>query len=361
MSQLVQIATSPGPYAVPADAFQGFVDRFVTDPVARRKLRFLAKESGMVGKHAILPDFLVDGSAPWLYDDPANPPSTRARMKVFEREAPAFAVRVARQCLDRQGLAGADLDAIVTVSCTGMVAPGLDVAVANALGMSHTAQRHAVNFMGCYAAFHGLRLAHLLCEADPQAKVLVVCVELCSLHFRNDSSDDNLLSTALFSDGAAAVLMTGDRVTLPSLARWQAFHSCLMPEGEQSMAWHVGDTGFEMVLKRDVPALVERQIAAECRKMLASHGLNQDDLAAYAIHPGGTQILRAFQQALDLKDEELAASLDVLRQCGNMSSCTVVFVLEKLLAQVGPGKRLFAAAFGPGFTMECGLLETVQP
>ena len=357
MSRIVHISTLGGPHAVSPSDFISFVESAWRDPVACRKLRFLSKEAGISGKHSILPDFQASCSSPLLYRDASIPPGTEQRMAVFRNHAPAFAERVAKKALEACAWQGEDLDAIVTVSCTGITAPGLEIELSSRLGLRPDAERHAVNFMGCYAAFHGLRLAHLICRSRPHAKVLVVCVELCSLHFRDDSSDDNLLSTALFSDGAAAVLLAGEETSTPSLAQLEGFSSTLIHEGRKSMAWDVGNTGFEMVLHRSIPNVVETQMAEAFQRFLVDHDCTPSDISAYAIHPGGSKILEAFARALALDKRHLASSYEVLEEWGNMSSCTVLFVLERVLRQAAAGERVYTAAFGPGFTVESALLQ----
>lgn len=359
MTNILHISTLPGEHAYSGATLDRYLDRFVNDPVALRKLKFIARESGISTKHSVLPDFQEGFEKPLLYKDPKHMPSTSERMEVFAHEAPKLGEAAARLALDAHELNGEDLDAIIAVSCTGMYAPGLEIHLANRLGMKADAQRHAVNFMGCYAAFHGLRLADLICQTNPMAKVLVVCVELCSLHFRNDTGDDNLLSTALFSDGAAAVLLSGSQVNKPAIAQLSALQSQLIPEGEDAMGWFIGDRGFEMVLKRSVPAFVEQQIAQAFQDALQKQGLQKEDVSAFAIHPGGKNILHAFSRALQLEEEQLSPSFDTLDRFGNMSSCTVLFVLDQILSEKQAGRSIYAAAFGPGFTVESALIKSV--
>jgi predicted naringenin-chalcone synthase len=235
----------------------------------------------------------------------------------------------------------------------------------DALGLSPNIQRHTVNFMGCYAAFHGLRLADMICKTDTHARVLMVSVELCSLHFTGKNNDDNLLSTYLFSDGAAACIITNKIPANGRFLRLDDFESVLLSEGKNDMAWQVGNHGFEMVLSSQVPQHVENNIALAVDKLLYKNELSRAQMAHYAIHPGGKSILKGFGRALQIEDEVLAESYKVLFEHGNMSSATIMFVLKEILEnnQKSPG-HIYAAAFGPGLTIESGLFSlqtTEQP
>jgi len=359
LTQIISITTEPGRHRYNEDDLMHYLDRLVMDPIALRKLKFVTRESGVKTKYSVLPDFRGEHSDPILFKNPEKLPSIAERMNVFTKEAPDLAEKTARKALAHQNMNGSDLDAIVTVSCTGMYAPGLEVDLATRLNMSPSAKRHAVNYMGCYAAFHGLRLADLICQSNRKAKVLVVCVELCSLHFRNDTSDDNLLSTALFSDGAAAVILSGDEAGLPAMAEISRFDSFLIPDAKEAMGWYIENDGFRMVLKRSVPAFVEQQMALAFSEATKGLGVSITDLDEFAIHPGGKSVLHAFAKALDVDSSALATSFDVLEQFGNMSSPTVLFVLERILKKEKNSPYIYSAAFGPGLTIESAVFKRI--
>ena len=248
---------------------------------------------------------------------------------------------------------------LITVSCTGMYAPGLDIELVEALGLNYSTQRTAINFMGCYGAFNGLKVADSIVRANPEAKVLLVCVELCTLHFQKKNDDNNLLSNALFADGAAAVLIENQPRGLSLELR--SFYCDLLPEGRADMAWYVSDFGFEMVLTSYVPKLVQGGIKQLVERLRAQSGVEMIDY--YAIHPGGRAILEVIERELGLAREENRFSYDVLRDFGNMSSVTILFVLQRLLQSCttnDAGKHILSCAFGPGLTLETGILRVVS-
>jgi prepilin-type processing-associated H-X9-DG protein len=240
-----------------------------------------------------------------------------------------------------------------------MYAPGLDIDLVKHLKLSYTVQRTAINFMGCYAAFNALKIADAFCKTDPQAKVLIVCTELCSLHFQREATDDNLLANALFADGSASVLVesetdSGLQLTLES------FHSELSKEGEQDMAWTVGDLGFEMKLSAYVPEIIRGGIAGLTSSLLKKISRKLTDIRHFAIHPGGKKILEAIEQELGLNREQNAAAYYVLERYGNMSSPTVLFVLKEVVNNMSKqhiGDHVLSFAFGPGLTLESMILK----
>ena len=215
--------------------------------------------------------------------------------------------------------------------------------------------------MGCYGAVNALRLADSIVRADPAARVLVVSVELCTLHFQKSPEPDHLVSNALFGDGAAAALVLGEPLPggQPCLAL-QAFHCGLEPAGLADMAWHIGDFGFEMTLSGYVPALIEGGIGALVARLLHELPVPAQAIRHFALHPGGRKILEAIEKALGLSAHDNRHAYQVLREYGNMSSATVLFVLRELLAHATPADHcapVLSCAFGPGLTMEAMLLE----
>lgn len=291
-------------------------------------------------------------------------PTTGARNQVFEREATALFTQVAAQALAAaDGIDAADVTHVITVSCTGFFAPGPDYRIVRALDLDPATQRYHLGFMGCYAALPALRQAQTICRADPHAVVLVVSVELCTLHVRTSNDPDTIVGSSLFGDGAAAAVVTGRE--LPSsrpVLRLDHFETVLTPVGEEAMAWNIGDHGFEMVLGTYVPHIIDEHITGALTPLLA----HAPELAAlpyrgiehWAIHPGGRSILDKVEAKLELDPAQLTPSRETLRDYGNMSSATVMFVLQKILRGAVPGteERVCTMAFGPGLTVETGLL-----
>lgn len=276
--------------------------------------------------------------------------STKQRMESYEDHAPPLAEDAVRCALANAGINAEDVTDLIIVSCTGFSAPGLDVTLIQRLGMPLTVKRTIIGFMGCFGAIIGLRSAVSACLADPDAVVAVVCVELCSLHVRRDLSAQNQVASALFADGAAVAIVLGERIAIDhgraGNGRLTIGHSRLIPEGRDWMTWRITDEGFAMTLSRQVPVILRQRIASYVA-VVAPQRPN-----CYIVHPGGAGILDAVDNGLSLQGKSgLDSARTVLRRFGNMSSCTVLFVLEQVLADGYqlPGLML---AFGPGLSIE---------
>ncbi|CAN7366075.1 type III polyketide synthase [Arthrobacter sp. LjRoot78] len=295
-------------------------------------------------------------------------PSTKVRNDIFGREATKLFVEAAKAALDAcPGVESADITHLVTVSCTGFFNPGPDYKIVRALGMNPAVQRYHLGFMGCYAAFPALRAAKSFCEADPDAVVLVVCAELCSLHVRTSNDPDTIMGSALFADGAAAAVVSARDIPNGNpLLRLDHFETVLTPVGEESMAWNIGDEGFEMVLGNYVPHIIDDHIIGALEPLLARdeslRGLPYRDITHWAIHPGGRSILDKVQSRLELTDEQLVPARETLRKFGNMSSATVLFVLKHIagLPPQDGDERICSMAFGPGLTVETAMFTKVR-
>jgi predicted naringenin-chalcone synthase len=287
-------------------------------------------------------------------------PSTRKRLEIFRQHAlPLSSDAVNKLLSSRQDVKASDITHLVVVCCTGMYAPGLDIELVKTVGLNSNVHRTAINFMGCYAAFNALKIADAFCKADVTSKVLVVCTELCSLHFQREATDDNLLANALFADGAAAVLVEGETSSPLQLA-FKAFHNDLAEDGKEDMAWSIGDLGFEMKLSAYVPEIIKRGITSLTRELLQKLSGRFSDIKHFAIHPGGKKILEVIEKELGIDKQNNEAAYYVLKNYGNMSSATVLFVLNELarkLNRANEGEHILSFAFGPGLTMESMVLQ----
>ncbi|SDZ00996.1 type III polyketide synthase [Herbiconiux ginsengi] len=295
-------------------------------------------------------------------------PSTRVRNELYIERASLLYIEAARKALDAvPGLTAADITHVVTVSCTGFFAPGPDYVLVRELGLAPSTLRYHVGFMGCYAAFPALRMAKSFCEADPDAVVLVVSAELCTLHVRSSNEPDQIVASSVFADGAAAAIVTArDMPAGPEdgfVLDLDFFESVLTPVGEQDMAWKIGDEGFEMILSSYVPKIIDEHITGALEPLLArdaSLGAEAStEIAHWAVHPGGRSILDKVESKLGLSEQQMTASREILRDYGNMSSATILFVLKAILESATPpsgGDRVCAMAFGPGLTVETGLM-----
>jgi alkylresorcinol/alkylpyrone synthase len=346
-------------------------------------IRELGTAPGMAGADA--PVDPEDGD-PVFYDRATGrilTPGTGARNDTYIREAPALLLGAARQAVEEAaGIEASDVTHVVTVSCTGFYAPGPDYAVVRGLGLGASTQRFHLGFMGCYGAFPALRMASQFCAADPDAVVLVVCVELCSLHLHSSGDADTIVASSVFADGAAAAIVTARPAPAGStVLHLDAFETVLTPVGEDDMAWTIGDQGFDMVLSSYVPKIIDEHITGALEPLWAQvpalRGVVPADIEDWAIHPGGRSILDRVEDRLALAPAQLAASRSTLAEVGNMSSATVLFVLRRILhgtppadvpgrpdlaegaaaASSGAGAgRVCAMAFGPGLTVETALM-----
>lgn len=332
------------------------------DKTQADKLRALYRASGIASRYSVLEDYgKVDGFTFYSNSETLDPfPSTQARLALFRKHALELSMASALQCFSRcAGLSPDDITHLVVVSCTGMYAPGLDIDLVHELRLRTDVQRTCINFMGCYAAFNAIRLAESFCQNSPDAKVLVVCTELCSLHFQREQTDDNMLANALFADGSAALLVEASPRRGLNL-RPRAFYCDVFRDGESDMAWTVGDAGFEMRLSTYVPEIVGKGIKDLTSRLLKKISADLSDIKYFAIHPGGKRILEVVEKELGLSRSSNASAYDVLKNYGNMSSPTVLFVLENICSRlngVDGGQKILSVAFGPGLTMESMILE----
>jgi predicted naringenin-chalcone synthase len=277
-------------------------------------------------------------------------PTTGQRMAVYADGAGPLALNAAARALGQAATAPAEITHLVTVSCTGFAAPGVDQALIRELGLRPTVQRTHVGFMGCHGAINGLRVAQAFAEADPAARVLLCAVELCTLHYHYGWDPQRVVANALFADGAAAVVGGAGEGW-----RVEATGSCVLPDSERDMGWTVGDHGFEMTLSKRVPGVIAQHLRPWLAEWLGTLGLRPGDIRSWAVHPGGPRILQAVEEALQLEAEDLVASRAVLAEYGNMSSPTVLFILERLRQENAPRPCLMLA-FGPGLVAEAALL-----
>lgn len=314
-----------------------------------RKRNFALIESS--GDDGIRQSFYPPASA-----DDDHGPTTAQRMERYTPLASSLAEVAARRALEQAAIDTDEITHLVTVSCTGFAAPGVDVALMVSLGLRPTVQRVHVGFMGCHGAINGLRVARGLVGADPHVRVLLCAVELCGLHFQYGVDPNHLVANSLFSDGAAAaVLASSDGGRSETPWRLAATGSCLMPDSQDVMTWRIGNNGFQMTLSPRVPELISQHLRPWLEDWLGQHGLKLADVASWAVHPGGPRIVSSVVEALGLSDTSTQVSREVLAECGNMSSPTVLFVVERL-QQRGAKPPCVMLGFGPGLIAEAALL-----
>lgn len=320
------------------------------DEVERRRLQVLFRHAGVRHRHCVVMQPGDDGGQTF-YNGSDHGPSTQLRLDRYSADAPDLAAAAAVDALRESGRDAAEVTDLVVVSCTGFKAPGVDLALFERLGLPATCSRTMIGFMGCHGAINGLRTASAY--ARPGTVVLLVAVELCSLHLQYDLGHGQAVANALFADGAAAVVGSADGDGLRVIDT----HSRVFPDTAEAMTWSIGDHGFQMTLDAGVPGQLEAGVRPWLEPWLSGHGLSIDDIGGWAIHPGGPRIVEAVQASLGLPSETGALSREVLAEHGNMSSPTVLFVLDRLRRSGVPGPYV-AMAFGPGLTGEAALLAT---
>ncbi len=361
LSYLSSIETAVPDYGYAQQTLTDFYLRSTDDPDTRRKIRIVAGKTGIERRYSVISDFDKDPETFEFFSRSASllpEPTLTQRMHLYQRHATALSRKAIEQIPDFDQIKKT-VTHLITVTCTGLFAPGLDVELMRELKLNPAIQRSSINFMGCNAAILALKNADAICRAQTNAKVLVVCTELCSIHFQKRYNDDYLLSNMLFGDGAAAVIVSSrpDDAHLHGV-QIDAFHSMILHNGYSDMAWQLSETGFIMNLSSYVPDLIRKNI----RPMVDSVGLKPEDFRHWAVHPGGKRIIDDFAAALELDKCTMSAAYDVLRSYGNMSSPTVLFVLKEVLAKAKPehqGNRIFTAAFGPGLSIETMQLRYV--
>lgn len=328
----------------------------------KRILHRIYSASGIETRHSVLDDFKKSSDQRLFYNghgsSPGTSPGTGIRNQVYREKGREMFVEAARTLLQESGTEADEITHLITISCTGFYAPGPDFDIIRALDLDPATERYHLGFMGCYAAIPGLKLASRLCRANPDASVMVIAAELCTLHFQHGASIDEMISASVFADGAAAALVTSRKRDGPAI-EITGFASTLTEEGSDDMAWTIGDTGFDMTLSTYIPELLGRNLDRFLDPLLENYRLNHQQIDYWAVHPGGRAILDKVQTQLEIPADKMAHSRKVLAEYGNMSSVTILFVLRGILKEPEPAdtdRRILAMAFGPGLTLESTLL-----
>ena len=339
-----RIATATPPHDVHA-AFVAYASSMLQDRHARALLKVMQRRSGIEHRYSFIQ---AEGKlAPHSLDGrdlfkTGSFPSTAKRMELFETSAPLLM----RCALDRLALTPEErrsIQHVLVTCCTGLYAPGLDFAAIEYLGLDPGTERTMIGFMGCYAAINGLKLARHIVRSEPEASVLMINLELCSLHFQETQDIEKVLSFLPFADGCSASLIRRDDHGFAL----DSFKAVSIPGTRDLILWRIGDYGFDMVLSGRIAGELKNSMREQAKKL--DPGEHVD---LWAVHPGGKSILDAVSEGLELAPEKLALSRSVLRRFGNMSSATIMFVLHDMMREAEPGQRGCAMSFGPGLTAE---------
>ncbi len=364
MSKLINIGTAVPAYKHRQEDILHFMQRvYAANAVDQRKMKFLYHQSGIQKRYSIIADYSKRAEDWKFYPQSENLepfPSLEQRMALYNKYAAALSVDAIRSCIAGK-ISTDQITHLITVSCTGMSAPGLDLQIVNLLDLPLTTFRTSVNFMGCYAAIHALKIADAFCKSDMDAKVLIVCTELCTLHFQKEATIDNITASMLFADGSAAALITHSNNMLPGF-EIENFYAEIIPRGKRDMAWELSSSGFQMTLSGYIPDLIEEDFEQLVNRALLSVKVKKEDITEWCIHPGGRRILEAVSKSLKIDNNRLHNSYAVLENYGNMSSPTILFVLKEIMKNnaTKSNQKIFGAAFGPGLTMETFVLNGQQ-
>lgn len=333
----------------------GFMEKAYNNKQDARKLRVLFHQSGIEKRYSVLPDF-GRNNGQGFFKPQENQPNVEDRMEKFKTNAVNLALSSIEDALKKSGLATPEISHLITVTCTGLHAPGLGNEIIQKLGLKEDLFQTSVNFLGCNAAFHALKIADLIANSDTNANILVVCVELCTLHFQPKNNTDNLLSNTIFGDGAATAVVSSKGHHSQGL-KISGFYSLLLQNGGSLMGWDINHQSFEMILNAQLPAFIGEKILSILKRASSYYKVSEDDINHWAVHPGGKKILTEVKKNLGLNDEMLIHSSEVLRKFGNMSSPTILFVLKELMdSSLRANEKILAIGFGPGLSIDTSLL-----
>lgn len=365
MSRIISIGTAVPTYGTEQSAILDYMISAYDDETASRKLSLLSRHSGISSRYSVIPDFYNSKSEHLFFSSNHGSPNVEDRLNEFKAKAiplGSVAIQDAFQKIDTT-ISEFGITHLITVTCTGLYAPGLDTVLIEHLNLPDETFHVAINFMGCNAAFYALKLSDMITKTDENAKVLIVCVELCTLHFKPKNNHDNLLSNTIFGDGAAALIVTSDAFAKHHKKNGleiNGFYSTLLKRGKDLMGWNINPVNFEMILDSRVPEFLGEEINDIVLKAGRKLNIKPEAIDNWAIHPGGKKILDTIKQQLHMNDADLFQSYKVLNDYGNMSSPTILFVLNEILkTKLKQGETIFSIGFGPGISIESALFTYV--
>jgi predicted naringenin-chalcone synthase len=365
MSTIISIGTAVPGYSAKQSTILEFMQTAYHDETASRKLNILFHNSGINTRYSVLPDFGNNQSGHRLFGVNQQVPDVTQRLSVFKENAASLAISAMQSAFQKLGTTIADfkITHLITVTCTGIYAPGLGAALIEQLNLPEDIFHTAINFMGCNAAFPALNLADMITKTEENARVLIVCVELCTLHFQAVDNNDNLLANTIFGDGAAAVVVVSDtaaKKNQQSGLSINGFYSLLLNKGKNLMGWNITPVNFEMVLDTGIPEFIGNEVNEIILNASEKLKIDPSAIDKWAIHPGGKKILDSIKKQMQLSDSDMQYSYKILSDYGNMSSPTILFVLNEIMqAEHAEGETIFSIGFGPGLSIETALLTYV--
>ena len=361
MSRVISIGTAIPKFGARQEKILEFMQKAYADRTAGRKLNALFHSSGIESRYSVMPDFSRNLNGDGFFS--GKGPDVSSRLQIFKKSAMLLAVNAVDKAVRNLNSSIAELNIthLITVSCTGIHAPGIDALLIRRLGLREDTFHTSLNFLGCNAAFPSMKIADMIARTEANARILVVCVELCTLHFQPKNDNDNLLSNTLFGDGAAAFIVVPDEIALVKKyhgLKIKGFYSCLLDEGSHLMGWNVAPLNFEMILNAGIPGFIGNKMKTLMKNASLKMHIQPDKIDKWAIHPGGRKILDTISKVLKISMENMEYSYRILREYGNMSSPTILFILNEILKDaLTPGETIMSIGFGPGISVDAILFD----
>lgn len=361
---LIDISTATPPYKVTqVKAAEELKKRMEITPLQSRLIDTAANYSGIDTRYIVVPD-AEESTLELFYKNIDSLPGTKTRMDEYEKWTKRLACIAVENIFKENDFSPEKINKIITISCTGFYAPGLDYYIMKEFNIPFSTKRLNIGFMGCAASLIGFnsiletfsKAIDVQKSLDNEINTLLISVELCSLHLHLEPSKDNILANTIFADGCAAVLFSNSKAFKPKLEIIET-RSVTFDNSVDLMGWKIGDTGFKMILSQELPKMILEYAVPALINILREIGLEKESLMHWVLHPGGRAILDALQAGLNLSDEQMMPSRNILRDYGNMSSASILFVLKELLNTIKKDELCCAVAFGPGLSMEIALLK----
>lgn len=361
MNMLIDIETASPPFKVNQQlAASELKTRMGGSPAVARMIEMAANQSGIDHRYFVIPDGDDNASAKFFTKDGIHySPDTKTRMNEYEKWAASLAVNAVSKLGEINKINFSTIDRIITISCTGFYAPGLDYQIIKEFNLPQSVKRTNIGFMGCAASLVGINSVWEAMQQAENENILMISVELCSLHLQTEPTRDNILANLIFADGAAAVLFSKKSFPEKRNLEIQFTESFLFEDSAKYMGWKIGNNGFEMMLSSELPKIILNSAAPRAKEILTKREIDISKIKYWALHPGGRAILDSLQNGLQLSDRQLNPSREILKNFGNLSSVSILFVLKNIFEneQLEVDDLCCAVAFGPGLTMELVLFR----
>ena len=366
MSRIISIGTAVPKNGLSQSRILDYLHTAYNDDTTSRKLKVLFQKSGISTRYSAVSDFDGNLSESKLFISNEVLPDIETRINLYKEHASSLAISAINNSLGKLNSTISEFlpTHLITVTCTGLYAPGIDSELIEQLNLPNDIFHTSINFMGCNAAFPALKIADMIAKTQENARVIVVCVELCTLHFQPKNNTDNLLSNSIFGDGAAAVLVVSDNFANQAHyngMEMNGFYSILLSKGKNYMGWNINPVNFEMILDNLIPDFIGDEVIDILSKAGKYLSLTRNTIDYWAIHPGGKKILETIKKRLQLNDSDLKYSYKVLEEYGNMSSPTILFVLNEIIQDKhNTNETIFSMGFGPGLSIETAKFTYVE-